>query len=88
MLDIWMIFCIMYPFFIVVLHTLSKFLTEAKSKIKSLAEETNFLNIAESVIPVILEFVLPILSCIFISVFWIFGIKNYFWSDIKTSCEV
>ena len=89
MLDIWMIFCILYPFLIVILHTLSELLTQDQSKVRSLAAvKERACQLGKVFVLLILRWGLPLLSCCFISTFWALGISNYFWPQVTQFCRV
>ena len=83
MLDIWMIFCIIYPFLIVVFYALSEFLIEEKDDYCSFQKA-----LAKTAMIMILKFGLPLLSISFIFIFWLLGISNYLWPDVETLCNI
>ena len=93
MLDIWMIFCILFPFLIVLLFAISEYFENQKNEVKSRANNISQLkshgfDIGNTFVTKFLDWGIPLISSTFISVFWAFGINNYFWPDVKSSCTV
>ena len=93
MLDIWMIFCTLYPFLIVLFFALSEFLAEKKDDVQSIPNsflqmKAKGYNIGNTCVTKVLDWGLPLISFTFISLFWTFGINNYFWPDVETTCKV
>ena len=93
MLDIWMIFCTLYPFLTVLLFAITEFLTDKKNEVNSIADSFSNLkakgyNLGNTCVAKFLDRGLPLISLTFISVFWAFGINNYFQPDVKNSCTV
>ena len=92
MIDIWMIFCILYPFLVVVLFSLSVVLTKEKNLIKPMKNDNSPIRnevyeLADSIIHFILQKGLPFIFYILISVFCSLGLVNYTWPDVKSLCQ-
>ena len=89
MIDIWMIFTMLYPFCVVTLYSILQFLVaqdqdipvamkidKTKWKIKGAAKLVN----------VLLDVGLPAIVIMFIILFWILGITNTTSAEINHSC--
>ena len=89
MIDIWMIFAMLYPFCVVTLYSVLQILVareqdvpvamgieKTKLKIKRATKFVNFL----------LDSGLPTLVIIFIVIFWMLGITNITSNEINNSC--
>ena len=92
MIDIWMIFCILYPFLIVVLFSLSVVLTKEKNLIKPMKNDNSPIRnkvyeLADSIICFILQKGLPFIFYILIFIFCSLGLVNYTWPDVKSLCK-
>ena len=85
MIDIWMIFCILYPFIEVSLYSARETIrsrrmtriTSAKSSLTSKSEDT---------INVILNWGLPLVALGFCTIYWIFGLAHYQLDNAETTC--
>ena len=79
MIDIWLVFAMLYPFCVVMLYSISQFLQvydqniPVPMKIGKLAWEN---RIVPKIVNFLLDFGLPIMFIIFIIIFWILGIFN------------
>ena len=86
-----MIFCILYPFCIVLLYTIIEVFRNKQNKVKSTAvdwvdnkDEVN--PKVQQLVSMILDFGLPLMFNTFIIIFWAFGIANYIWPDVEQVC--
>ena len=92
MIDIWMIFAMMYPFCVVSLYSVMEALkkTKTKSQISS-ADCTDTWDLMNKktirIVTFLLDWGLPILVTIFIIVFWAAGLANYASSEIANVCK-
>ena len=79
MIDIWLVFAMLYPFCVVMLYSISQFLQvydqniPVPMKIGKLEWEK---RIVPKIVNFLLDFGLPIMFIIFIIIFWILGIIN------------
>ena len=91
MIDIWMIFCILYPFCIVLLYTIIEVFRNKQNKVKSTAvdwvdnkDEVN--PKVQQLVSMILDFGLPLMFNTFIIIYWVFGLVKYIWPDVEQVC--
>ena len=89
MIDIWMIFAMLYPFSVVTLYALIELLKRQDQDIpvpaksdKSKWKVTKVLKLLN----MLLDFGLPVIVLIFIILFWILGIINTNSAEISNSC--
>ena len=92
MIDIWMIFTMLYPFFVVMLYSL----LECVWKHDSLTTTGSVTTIPDNggliytktirIATFMLDIGLPLLAAIFISLFWVFGITNYASAELNNIC--
>ena len=91
MVDIWMMFCILYPFFIVLLYTIIEVFTNKENKVKSKAGDwldnrDEVYRKVQQVVIMILDWGLPLMFNTFIIIYWAFGMVNYIWPDVEQVC--
>ena len=89
MIDIWMIFAMIYPFCVVSLYSALEYLKTHDQDIPvALKIEKTKWNItrAARVVNMMLDFVLPIIVIIFIIMFFILGIVNTASAEIRKTC--
>ena len=88
MIDIWLVFAMLYPFFVVMLYSILQFLrvyaqdVPVPMKSGKLAWKT---RIVAKIVNFLLDFGLPIMFIIFIIIFWILGIINTT-SEVNNFC--
>ena len=89
MIDIWMIFAMLYPFCVVTLYSVLEFLKAQDQDIPvPVKNEKNKWKVTKVVklINFLLDFGLPVIVIIFIIIFWILGINNKNSPEIRKSC--
>ena len=91
MIDIWMIFSMLYPFFVVSLYSIMEVLKNKKNKIQTSAgdwiEKGHLMN-SRSVktVAFLLDWGLPLLVIIFIIIYCSLGLVNYTYPDVDNIC--
>ena len=88
MVDIWMIFTMMYPFSVVMFYSLLEFLMKFGNIHGSLVSDRRdrIINITTRIALFMLDIGLPILATIFILAFWALGITNFTSSGLDNYC--
>ena len=89
MIDIWMIFSMLYPFSVVMLYSTLYFVKQKTQNIlvPMKIETVEWKNkILPRIIIFLLDFGLPVIVIIFIIIFWILGINNKNSPEIRKSC--
>ena len=93
MIDIWMIFMMLFPFFEVCLYTLTEVLKNRKSQIqmkkatgKWIDKDIQMNLRGMSLVYFSLDWGLPLLATIFIVVFWTIGLVSYSSSNVDSAC--
>ena len=91
MIDVWMIFAMMYPFCVVTLYSVMEALKNKKTNTKTVAPDclyTRDLMNERSMraVTFLLDWGLPILVTVFIIFFWSLGITNYVSSQLDNVC--
>ena len=81
MIDVWMIFTMMYPFCVVALYSLLDIIKNKKTKSKTgsldCIDTRDLMNMRTiRTVTFLLDFGLPIFVIIFLIIFWIFGLTN------------
>ena len=87
MIDIWMVFMMLYPFLIVCLYAAMELLKNRKNKVKtSNGDWIDKLDGKMMLISNLLDFVLPLLLTIFIILYWTVGLFHYITEDPGSVC--
>ena len=91
MIDVWMIFTMMYPFCVVTLYSVTEALKNKKTNTKTAAldclDTRDLMNVRSMrTVTFLLDWGLPILVAIFIIFFWSLGITNYVSSQLDNVC--
>ena len=91
MVDVWMIFTMMYPFCVVTLYSVMEALKNKKTNTKTV--DPDFLYTRDLMnersmraVAFLLDWGLPILVTVFIIFFWSLGITNYVSSQLDNVC--
>ena len=89
MIDVWMIFTMLYPFCVVTLYSVLEFLKMKDQDIPVPVKNENKkwkVSKVVNLINFLLDFGLPVIVIIFIIIFWILGINNKNSPEIRKSC--
>ena len=93
MIDIWMIFMMMYPFFVVSLYTLIEVLKNKKNKIQVKKAAGEWINKENQcnirmirMVSWTLVWGLPCLVTTFIIIYWTLGLVNYASTNVDSVC--
>ena len=91
MIDIWMIFSMLYPFFVVSLYSIMEVFKNKKNKVKAAAgdwtDSGHLMNTRSvKIVSLILDWGLPLLVTTFIILYCIIGLVNYAWFDVDSIC--
>ena len=90
MVDIWMLFMMFYPFLIVSFYTIREVLKNQKHNVKSIScnwiEEDEDDGSKLIIVSYLLNWGLPLLMIIFISLYWFIGMLNYFSKNLHGVC--
>ena len=89
MIDMWMIFTMLYPFCVVTLYSVLQFLVgqDQDIPVAMKIEKTNWkIKGAAKFVNFLLDFGLPAIVIMFIIIFWILGIANTASTKINHSC--
>ena len=86
-----MIFAILYPFLVVSFYAIMEALKNKNNKMKTASsdwiDKGVMLNTgAVRTVSFMLDWGLPILVTIFISLYWSLGLANYTWANFDSSC--
>ena len=90
MIDIWMIFAMLYPFCVVALYSVLEFLKGQDQDIPVPVKNENKkwkVSKVVNLINFLLDFGLPVIVIIFIIIFWILGIINTNSAEVRKSCS-
>ena len=79
MIDIWMIFTMLYPFFVVTLYSLLEFMLNTSGSV-------TIPDNGRLIATFMLDIGLPLLATIFILLFWVLGITNYASAELNNIC--
>ena len=89
MIDIWMIFSMLYPFFVVLIYAILEVLEHTQNKVKTAVGDW-MIEIDQGkllrTVSTILDWGLPLLVTTFIILYWTLGLVNYTWPDIDNIC--
>ena len=93
MIDIWMIFMMMYPFFVVSLYTVMEVLKNKKNKSQVKQAAGEWINKEDKyntrmirMVSWTLDWGLPCLVTTFIIIFWTLGLVNYASTNVDSVC--
>ena len=89
MIDVWMIFTMLYPFCVVTLYSVMEVMKNRKTSSKPSAinptETREMINLRTiRTLTFLLDWGLPLMVIIFIFIFWILGLTNS--ADLDTRC--
>ena len=85
MIDVWLIFTMMYPFSVVALYSLLEFLKKDPNVPVPLDTSSNTLTL--KVVSISLNCGLPLIATIFIIFFWVLGVFNaILGAGVRDSC--
>ena len=89
MIDVWMIFTMLYPFCVVTLYSVMEVMknkrTSSKPSAINPAETREMINLRTiRTLTFLLDWGLPLMVIIFIFIFWILGLTNS--ADLDTRC--
>ena len=93
MIDVWMIFTMLYPFFVVSLNSLLEVLKNKKNNIniKQISDdmmysEEKMNETSLKIVSFLLDWGLPIMFTVFIGIFWALGLANYATVNVGSFC--
>ena len=89
MIDIWMIFTMMYPFSVVALYSVQELLKSEDLDITVALMQKNTESVKRRAMKTVnnmLDYGLPLLALIFIILFWVLGIANTTAAQIQDTC--